>query len=79
MEGANDLIKLIPGNVDYTESGEKCKNKCGSDKLYNNRNWCWKTSGSWDYCNLGKTIEKMLIVLHYRKFIVIHSFYSILN
>ena len=49
-----DYVKIISGNIHYTESGEECKNKCGNEEMYNGRNWCWKASGSWGYCNLGK-------------------------
>ena len=42
-------------DVQYTNNGEECKNKCQKDG--ESYNWCWKVSGSWDYCTpsvLGK-------------------------
>ena len=35
-------------DVQYTNNGEECKNKCQKDG--ESYNWCWKVSGSWDYC-----------------------------
>ena len=38
--------------LQYTDNGEECKNKCEmSGESYN---WCYKVSGSWDYCTPGK-------------------------
>ena len=50
---------MIDEDVDYTDDGEECKNKCGTEDLYKERNWCWKVSGSWDYCSIaaGKKIN----------------------
>ena len=49
-----DFIELITGDTDFTENDEECSTKCGTEGLYNNRNWCWKVSESWDYCFIGK-------------------------
>ena len=34
--------------VEYTDNGEECKNKCEMNG--ESYNWCYKVSGSWDYC-----------------------------
>jgi len=34
--------------VHFTDNHEECKNKCETDG--ESYNWCYKVSGSWDYC-----------------------------
>jgi len=34
--------------VQFTDNGEECENKCEKDG--ESYNWCYKVSGSWDYC-----------------------------
>ena len=53
-EGEKGFIKMYPGEFDYTDRGEQCKNQCGREGMHNGRNWCWKVTGSWDYCTLGE-------------------------
>ena len=47
-----DYFEMIDEDADYTDNGEECKSKCGKEDLYKNKNWCWKVSGSWDYCTI---------------------------
>ena len=35
-------------DIQYTDNGEECKNECQKDG--ESYNWCYKVSGSWDYC-----------------------------
>ena len=54
IKGENS-IEICVLDVQYSNNGEKCKNKCQKDG--ESYNWCWKISGSWDYCTplaLGK-------------------------
>ena len=59
-EGATpDYIRMSPEDIDYTEDGEACETRCGNEGTYNGRNWCWKVSGSWNYCAKGIQCKKI--------------------
>ena len=54
-EKGKNSIEICVLDIQYTNNGEECKNKCQKDG--ESYNWCWKISGSWDYCTplaLGK-------------------------
>lgn len=36
-------------DVDYSENGFQCKNRCGTDGIFKGKNWCY-TLESWDFC-----------------------------
>ena len=60
-EGATpDYIRMSHEDIDYTEDGEACETRCGNEGMYNGRNWCWKVSGSWNYCAKGIHCRKSL-------------------
>ena len=64
-------------DVQYTNNGEECKNKCQKDG--ESYNWCWKVSGSWDYCTpsvLGKKWKNFAFLgFEHKKKALIHSRY----
>ena len=73
-EGAKpDYIRMSPGHIDYTEDGEACETRCGNEGTYNGRNWCWKVSGSWNYCAFG---EKSILDLPKCSFMLFYVFFS---
>ena len=47
IKGENS-IEICVLDVQYSNNGEKCKNKCQKDGA--SYNWCYTGSGSWDYC-----------------------------
>ena len=50
--------------MEYTDnvSGEQCKNKC--EKAGYSYNWCYKISGSWDYCTPTQNEGNLKIFNH---------------
>ena len=45
----NQAFFIPDVDVDYTENGFLCENRCGVDGLFKGRHWC-HTFDSWDYC-----------------------------
>ena len=48
--------------MEYTDNGEECKNKC--EKAGESYNWCYKISGSWDYCTPTQNEGNLKIFNH---------------
>ena len=59
IKGENSIeIRVL--DVQYSNNGEKCKNKCQKDGA--SYNWCYTGSESWDYCTplaLGKKYREI--------------------
>ena len=37
-------------DVDISDNGFQCKNRCGTDGIFKGKYWCYTFDSTWDYC-----------------------------
>ena len=47
--------------MEFTETGLVCINKCGSDGMFDGKNWCYTNMNKWDYCNTDNNGNQLIL------------------